>query len=172
MGFKKIREFNLAMLGRQGWRLLAFENTLLGRVFKVKYYPESNFLEEKLGNNPSYVWRSIMEAQILIKRGARWRVGDGRMIYITGQPWLPSLHNPYITTQHDALIDTTVHSLMCTNSTEWDCDVIEDLFNVHDKQLIYNIQLAKNCSTDTWFWAHELNGIYTVKSAYKLVRIC
>lgn len=59
---------------------------------------------------------------------------------------------------------------MCTNSTEWDSDVVEDLFNDHDKQLIYNIQLAKNCRTDTWFWAHELNGIYTVKSAYKLAR--
>lgn len=111
-----------------------------------------------------------MEAQILIKRGARWRVGDGRRTNVTGQPWLPSLHNPYITTQHAAFNDITVHNLMFTNSTEWDCGVIEDLFNIHDKQLIYSIQLAKNCCIDSWFWAHELNGIYTVKSAYKLAQ--
>lgn len=55
MGFKNIRDFNLAMLGRQGWRLLKFEDSLVGRVFKSKYYPQCNFLEAKLGRNPSYV---------------------------------------------------------------------------------------------------------------------
>lgn len=82
MGFKNIRDFNLAMLGRQGWRLLNFENSLVEQVFKAKYYPGSNFLDAKLGRNPSYVWRSILESQTMLKRGARWRVGDGRSISV------------------------------------------------------------------------------------------
>ncbi|XP_074346606.1 putative mitochondrial protein AtMg00310 [Apium graveolens] len=87
MGFKNIRDFNLAMLGRQGWRLLNFENSV-GRVFKAKYYPGSNLLEAKLGCNPSYVWRSSLESWTLVKRGARWRIGDGHRISVLDQPWL------------------------------------------------------------------------------------
>ncbi|KAA3460531.1 RNA-directed DNA polymerase, related [Gossypium australe] len=29
---------------KQGWRLLNFPNSLVARVFKAKYFPESNFL--------------------------------------------------------------------------------------------------------------------------------
>lgn len=109
MGFKRIRDFNIAMLGKQGWRLLKFENSLVGRVFKVKYYPHSSFLEANLGRNPSYVWRSILEARTLLKRGARWRIGDGRSITVTDQPWLTEVENPYIITQNASLQGMMVH---------------------------------------------------------------
>ncbi|KAL8100581.1 hypothetical protein AgCh_032729 [Apium graveolens] len=150
MGFKKIRDFNLAMLGRQGWRLLAFENSLVGRVFKAKYYPNSNFLEAKMGSNPSYVWRSVLEAQVLIRRGARWRVGDGSNIGILAQPWLPDRQNPVITTRHPALEGTMVKNLMRVDNRDWDIDIVEDLFEDRDKRLIYSIQLKGKCSKDSW----------------------
>ncbi|XP_074346400.1 uncharacterized protein LOC141685182 [Apium graveolens] len=103
MGFKNIRDFNLTMLERQGWRLVQFENSLIGRVFKEIYYPNGNFLSAQLGRNPSYVWRSILEAQTLLKRGARWRIRDGCNIYVLEQHWLIDLRNPFITTQNIAL---------------------------------------------------------------------
>ena len=39
MGFIDIRSFNLAMLAKQGWRLLQDKNSPLYSCFKVKYFP-------------------------------------------------------------------------------------------------------------------------------------
>ncbi|PNX86605.1 ribonuclease H, partial [Trifolium pratense] len=63
MGFRHLYGFNLAMLGKQGWKLLTNHDTILSRVFKAKYYSKEGFLDAKLGHNPSYVWRSIHASQ-------------------------------------------------------------------------------------------------------------
>lgn len=77
MGFRDFRDFNMAMLGKQGWRLLMNVDSLVSRVFKARYYPEGDFLTANLGNNPNYVWRSVWEARGLIRSGARWQVASG-----------------------------------------------------------------------------------------------
>lgn len=66
MGFKNLRDFNLSMLGKQGWRLMTNHNSLVSRIYKAPYYPNGNFLSVSLGSNPSYVWRSIWEAKPLL----------------------------------------------------------------------------------------------------------
>lgn len=170
LGFRSIKDFNLAMLGRQGWRLLTSENSLVGRVFKPKYYPESNFLSTTLGRNPSYVWRSILESQMLLKWGARWRVGDGRNIEVLDQPWLSNEHNPYVTIQNDALRGVMVYNLFKTNGRECDEDIIDDLFGERDIREIYSLVLNKNQYEDTIYWLFEQNGYYSVKSAYKAIQ--
>lgn len=58
MGFRNFRDFNLAMLGKQGWRLVTKPESLSSRIYKARYFAESNFLEAGIGNNPSFIWRS------------------------------------------------------------------------------------------------------------------
>ena len=38
LGFKNLRDFNLAMLGKQGWKLVSRPDSLIARVLKAKYY--------------------------------------------------------------------------------------------------------------------------------------
>lgn len=49
MGFRGVRELNTSLLGKQYWRLLQDENSLMDRVFKCKYYPRSHLSDAKLG---------------------------------------------------------------------------------------------------------------------------
>ncbi|XP_050222528.1 uncharacterized protein LOC126672620 [Mercurialis annua] len=70
MGFKRVRDFNIAMLARQAWRFLSMENNLIVKVFKAKYFPETSFLEASLRSNPSYVWRSLFECKSVMEKGA------------------------------------------------------------------------------------------------------
>lgn len=61
------------MLTKQAWRLLTKANPLGSQVM----YPKTDFLGASLGDNPSYVWRSILEAKAAIKQGCTRRIGDG-----------------------------------------------------------------------------------------------
>ena len=63
MSFRRIHEFNVAMLGKQGWRLLTDSSSLVARIYKARYYPSSSFLEAQLGSNPSYIWRSVLASK-------------------------------------------------------------------------------------------------------------
>lgn len=111
-----------------------------------------------------------MEAQTLLKRGARWRIGDGRSIAVTAQPWLTEVENPYIVTQNAALQEMMVHQLFRANSRAWDEDIIEDLFVERDRTAITDIVLSGNQYADTRYWFFEQNGNYSVKSAYNLLQ--
>lgn len=77
LGFKRLKEFNIAMLAKQAWRLINGSNQLVTKLMKARYYPDSNFLSANLGHNPSYIWRSILEAQTVMKQGCRKRIGNG-----------------------------------------------------------------------------------------------
>lgn len=90
LGFRRVREFNVALLGKQAWRLIQNPKSLVAKVYKAKYYPKNHFLEAQIGGNPSFIWRSIMEAQGVIRCNYRWRVGDGNSIKVWEVPWLPN----------------------------------------------------------------------------------
>ena len=45
IGFKDLRQFNLAMLAKQGWRLLQDQESLLFKCLKARCFPRCHFLE-------------------------------------------------------------------------------------------------------------------------------
>lgn len=48
LGFRNLHEFNIALLGKQGWRLVTNSTSLVARIFKAKYYPNDSFLSAKI----------------------------------------------------------------------------------------------------------------------------
>lgn len=63
MGFRGFSDFSKAFLGKQCWRMLTDENSLLDKIFKGGYFPNCSFLEASTGHQPSYAWRSILSAR-------------------------------------------------------------------------------------------------------------
>ena len=90
LGFRNLQAFNLAMLSKQAWRILMNPCSLIARIYKAKYFPYSDILGAKLGSSPSYAWRSIFNSLEVIRKGTRWRVGNGKMIHIWEDRWLPT----------------------------------------------------------------------------------
>jgi hypothetical protein len=89
MGFRDLYAFNIAMLAKQGWRLLHNPDSLCGQILRAKYFPDGNILQAKVNTNLSYTWRSILKGIELIKKGMIWRVGNGRSVHIWNDPWIP-----------------------------------------------------------------------------------
>ena len=77
MGFRNIHAFNLAMLAKQAWYLVAGTQSLFYSVYKAKYFSPCSFLEAEIGPNPSLVWQSLLAARDLIVDGSNWRIGNG-----------------------------------------------------------------------------------------------
>ena len=90
MGFRNFKAFNQAMLAKQAWRILSNPSSLVTWVLKSKYFPTSDVLNAKLGSLPSYSWRSIHGNLEVIRKGSRWRVGNGKLIHIWEDRWLPT----------------------------------------------------------------------------------
>lgn len=82
LGFKDFRSSNIAMLAKQGWRLINDSNPLVTNIMKAKYFPQTDFLNAKVGRNPSYMWRSIMAAPAVLKQGCRRKIGTGDDTFI------------------------------------------------------------------------------------------
>ncbi|XP_075475208.1 uncharacterized protein LOC142505947 [Primulina tabacum] len=64
LGFRKLTEFNRALLAKQLWRLIRYPDSLVSRVLKGRYFMHGSVLEAGLGSNPSYIWRSILWIRI------------------------------------------------------------------------------------------------------------
>ncbi|KAM6589465.1 hypothetical protein CsatA_012070 [Cannabis sativa] len=167
MGFRDLRDYNLSFLGKQGWRLLTNEDSFVSKIYKARYYPSGNFLNATLGPNPSFIWKSIMEAQGLVKEGSRKSIGSGDNVSILLDPWLPDPSNPFVQSDHPALRNQNVSSLFSVHSKSWDFDIINDLFDERDKNLVLSVQLSGSATDGKWCWHDEPNGFYTVKSAYR-----
>lgn len=72
MGFRNLYVFNVALFGKQGWRLMHNPNSLVAQLCKSKYFPRCDLKYATKGNSPSFVWRSIHEARLVLVEGCRW----------------------------------------------------------------------------------------------------
>ena len=89
MGFWDLNIFNLAMLAKQTWCFIQGTHSLFYQVYKARYFPTCSYMEAKLGSNPLYVWRSLLQAKELLREGSAWRIGDGETEGIASHKWLP-----------------------------------------------------------------------------------
>ena len=90
MGFRNLQAFNLALLAKQAWRILSNPSSLAARTLKAKYFPFCDILHANLGSSPSFTWRNIFNSLEVLRSGTRWRVGNGRLIHIWDDKWLPN----------------------------------------------------------------------------------
>lgn len=152
LGLKELKKFNLALLAKQGWRLLVEANPLVSAIMKARYYPKSSVLMAELGNNPSYVWRGIYKALGLVKDGARRKIGNGDSTTVWQIPWLPDVSNGFMHTEEcTQLREIKVSNLMKMGEKVWDVDLLSDLFCPRDIALIKRIPIPMVDESDSWY---------------------
>ncbi|GJN09500.1 hypothetical protein PR202_ga27513 [Eleusine coracana subsp. coracana] len=59
-GFRNMHLFNLAMLGKQGWRIMIKPDSLCARVLRGRYFHGSDFLSATRKHHASQTWRAIL----------------------------------------------------------------------------------------------------------------
>jgi hypothetical protein len=153
MGFREMRKFNDALLGKQVWRLLLDTSSLFHRVFKAKFFPNGTLLDAKLNKRGSYAWQSIIKTRDIILKGVAWRVGDGKTIKIWRDKWLPEDHHQKILFPGPVMLaESTVSQLFLPNVLHWDDHLIDQLFHPYDAKVIKSIPLSTRSTKDSLFW--------------------
>ncbi|XP_074342400.1 putative mitochondrial protein AtMg00310 [Apium graveolens] len=169
---REIRNFNLAMLAKQSWRLLTNANPLVSEIMKEKYYPKTDFLDARMGNNSSYMWRSLMAVMKVLKAGARRKIGNGLSTKVWNIPCLPSSENGFMTTDmRHQMSQVLVNGIMCNEGKRWDLEILNDVCNNRDMDLIKRIPILLVDMQDSWYWYFEDSGNFTVKSCYRWIQV-
>ena len=70
--------------------MLVEPSSLMAHLYKAKYFPNGDILWASIGSNLFYAWRSIHKSLEVLRQGTRWRVGNGKLIHIWDDKWLPT----------------------------------------------------------------------------------
>ena len=145
------------------------KHSLVFQVFKAKYFPECDFVDASMGNNPSYIWRRLMVAQRVVKQGMRWQVGNGTNIRVWGDKWLPSSSSHMVISPWvNVSPDFRVFELIDFNKSCWNSGLIEKLLLPCEVDTVKCISLSSRLPANKLIWAKTNNGLFIVKSAYKV----
>ncbi|XP_074301145.1 putative mitochondrial protein AtMg00310 [Silene latifolia] len=170
MGFRDFKLFNLALLGKQAWRLTTETESLWARVMKARYYPNGDFLSSNISNHPSYTWRRIHEAKEVLDLRLRRRIGNGLTTRVWGDAWVvPNQLGRVISPQPPGFEGMMVAGLLNDGGGAWNEQLIDNIFLEFEGTRIKNIRLSENAIDDDWFWSAERDGVFSVKSAYRLL---
>ncbi|KAA3481588.1 Polynucleotidyl transferase, Ribonuclease H fold [Gossypium australe] len=137
-------QFNLSLLAKQ-----------------AKYFPNSNFLNSRLGNSCSYVWRSIWATKDTLQKGLMWRVGMGQGISISEDTWIPNNINVRLMSRFDNLQSDRVAELISSNNRVWNEELILNTFPEEVADLILRILLAQEPHDDLLAWRGEPSGDFS-----------
>lgn len=169
MGFRDMEAFNLALLAKQGWRLLNDHSSLLARILKARYYPRSSFMDAKEGFQPSYAWRSILKGREVLSKGLRWQVGNGANIRVFEDQWLPRAHSfKPITHQYEFGKDLYVADLINWEEGGWITPIVEEIFHPLGAEIITGMRLIDQSVEDEQIWHFTKDGIFSVRTAYHM----
>ena len=90
MGFRDFNFFNLAMLGKHGWRFMTNPEALCTRVMKGRYFPDSDFMQATTPKSASATWRAIVAGREALKVGLINQIGEGAATSVWNDRWIPS----------------------------------------------------------------------------------
>jgi len=171
LGFRTLKDFNEAMLAKQGWRLLTNPDTPLAKSLKAKYYPNCHFLKSKPGHQPSYSWRSINQAKWILEKGCYWNIGNGESINIKEDNWIPYFKGLKVLSQNQLEKGILlVKDLLDKDNKWWKEDVIDRNFISLDREAILQIPITNMEEEDNLCWMGTKDGAYTVKSGYYSIK--
>lgn len=171
MGFRDLALFNDSLLAKQAWRLLQNKNSLFYRVFKAKFFPNCLIMEAKHSRSGSHAWTSILHVRDVLKRGCRWRIGDGKSVGIWQDFWLPRQSTPQVLSPPlEFLSEARVEILIEESERKWNHGLIDGIFTEKEAKLIKSLPLSQTAPEDSIFWPHTNNRVYTSKSRYRVLK--
>lgn len=162
LGFSDVRLFNQALLARQAWRIIVNPKSLC-----AKYCPNGSFVDTSFGGNASPGWKAIEYGLALLKEEIIWGIGNGRMVKIWRDPWLPRNYSRRPISQKNNCRLKWVSDLITENGT-WDMGKIYQYFLPIDADVICRIYISSHEEADFVGSHQDKHGGFSIRTAYGL----
>jgi len=126
-------------------------------------------MDLKLGHNSSFVWHNIFSAKVVVRQGTRWKIGYGFIVPIVGEPWMgEGSCIPPVGPEMLALQPYLVGCLIDQSIKVWNEQLIRHLFATETTENVLNTPLHQQVDMDRLVWKAERNGLYYVRSSYRI----
>jgi hypothetical protein len=135
----------------------------VAKIMKAKYFLGGSILDVRVGNRPSFAWKSIISSCNILKEGLVWRVGNGSQIRIWKDRWIPQPTTYRVRSSPQLLdLDATANMLINKDTKWWDLSMLESNFNKEEIQLIQSIPISYTNRKDVLIWKGTTNGLFSV----------
>ncbi|XP_013601475.1 PREDICTED: uncharacterized protein LOC106308921 [Brassica oleracea var. oleracea] len=166
LGFRDIREFNIAMLAKLAWIIIKRPDSLMSRILLGKYCHSSSLLEVSCSASASHGWRGIMMGCELIERHLGKAIGNGESTSAWTESWLSTSEHlrPYgPSLEEDSAL--VVADLLNREDASWNKEKVDLLFP-EIAHIIYQIKPSRQQAEDSFLWQKTKTEEYSVKSDY------
>ncbi|CAN0859484.1 hypothetical protein LINGRAHAP2_LOCUS7669 [Linum grandiflorum] len=132
---------------------------------KVSIFQTRLFLEAKLDNYPSWIWKSLLHRRSLLDYGVKWKFGNEKQFDHTSDNWLfqGSPQKPLLLEKAPRPIPSLDffhdHGI-------WNSQKLHQYYLVDSVYLIQKILIPSSSIPDKLVWSLTNFFIFSVKSAY------
>ena len=157
-------------MGKQFLRLTNKPNCLFSKVFKGRYFGNTDPLDHPKSYPSSYGWQSICSARSLVKNGLIKRVETWQSISIWNDPWVPAPRpSSALRTNHNQFLNhsLTLEHLINSVDHSWNVNILNAYIHLEDVKIIKGMAISRNSRHDVYGWMFTEFGKYSIKSGYK-----
>ncbi|OMO81979.1 hypothetical protein CCACVL1_12120 [Corchorus capsularis] len=168
MGLRKTQKTNVALLAKTGWRLHTRDQSLCTKVFQKKYLKGRNFVHAVKTSGASSTWRGLLQTKECIRRGTRWRLGNGSDIRFWTDWWVGQKPLIEIGQGSISLEDRNVLvSSFIDQNGEWELDSVTALLPASIIEEIRAVPFFVSAlEGDRFVWGWDKIGQFSSSSAY------
>ncbi|CAL2227338.1 unnamed protein product [Prunus armeniaca] len=128
MGFRNLKDFNVALLAKQGWRMVMEPQAFWAQLLKSKYFPNGDFLRAGKGAKSSWAWSSLL--------------------------WIPRCPEHALQSSHLSHVDleAKVETIIDCQSREWNLEASGGMFSPNAAKIIRAMPLGDGWEKDRLIW--------------------
>jgi hypothetical protein len=169
LGFTRMRDMNLALVSKLGWKLHSRSDSMWVSQLSGKYLLYGSFLSlPPPHSSSSWLWKGILLSREIIRLGACHRIHPLSSSSVWNSSWIPTLKLFIPSPAQNSLIPPNlIISDLITPNAAWNLPLITSLFDPSSVREIQKIKIHPNPSVD--LWTPSPNGNFSTKSGFKLI---
>jgi hypothetical protein len=166
LGFCLMKDINLSLIAKLGWKLLTNHDSLWVSFFKAKYIKYGNILSCPLGSR-SFIWNGIKAIVPFLASGACYMPHLLRQLSVWTSPWIPTVLNFTHEARHSslpALYPLSIANLIHQSTSSWNLDILNLLFQPYVVAEI--LKICPRLAEDSILWTPSSSGKFSTKSMH------
>jgi hypothetical protein len=169
LGVRKMKEVNLALISKLGWKLLTGLDSPWVFQLSGKYLQTGSFLSPSSLSSSSWLWKGILKSKPIISLGACHMIHSSFAHSIWNSSWIPTM--PFflpisLPLSRSSFPELMVSNLICNGS--WNLSLLISLFT--PSCVKENLKIPINhILSSSFLWTPSSNGYFSTSFAYRLI---